>query len=284
MNKTVMILAIVCMMFASSYAVDPGIPDTVIFQQKVYVPNNPGQWSTAAIEVYFVTDDSVGDFNLPITWRSSDGQVYPDTVIWHNVFTEWDDAWYSIVQDSLVIHMFGWSDLGGGGNPLLFTNMQRMLGCEIRFKISPTASPQIVAIDTTRDGRMGSVNFDPPDGGTGFKPQIVSGSIYYGISTVIDNKGILPEGFGLAQNYPNPFNPSTQIDFTLPADDQVTIAVFNLLGQKIKTLISEYRSAGKYYITWNGTDDSGQSVPSGAYFYRMTTGSFVDTKKMMFLK
>ena len=94
----------------------------------------------------------------------------------------------------------------------------------------------------------------------------------------------LPTKFALNQNYPNPFNPSTEIRFDLPTRSQVSIEIYNVLGQKVKTLVDEEKPAGPYIVDWNGTSDNGTQVSSGVYFYRMQAGSFVETKKMMLLK
>jgi M6 family metalloprotease-like protein len=94
----------------------------------------------------------------------------------------------------------------------------------------------------------------------------------------------LPGRFELHSNYPNPFNPTTRIEFALPSASQVRIEVFNIMGQKITTLIDSDLEAGYHSVEWNGTDNSGQAVASGIYFYRLTTDNFVDSKRMILLK
>lgn len=88
----------------------------------------------------------------------------------------------------------------------------------------------------------------------------------------------------LAQNHPNPFNPATNIKFAVPRDGHVDLAVFDLSGRRVKTLVSESRAAGDYTISWNGTDDAGSRVPSGMYFYRFVTGGESVSRKMTLLK
>jgi hypothetical protein len=94
----------------------------------------------------------------------------------------------------------------------------------------------------------------------------------------------LPKSFELAQNYPNPFNPSTIIEYALPRDARARIDVYNILGQKVKTLVDEYQVAGHKRVTWDGKNDSGQEISTGIYFYRIDTGDFVQAKKMVCLK
>jgi hypothetical protein len=94
----------------------------------------------------------------------------------------------------------------------------------------------------------------------------------------------LPNAFSLVQNYPNPFNPSTTIEYSVPNRAHVTVEIFNLLGQQVRTLIDEMKSPGKYKTEWGGTDSAGKLVSTGIYLYRLTAGDFVETKKMVLLK
>jgi len=94
----------------------------------------------------------------------------------------------------------------------------------------------------------------------------------------------LPQSYALGQNVPNPFNPSTSIEFAVPRSGDVKIEVFNVLGQKVKTLADEFMKAGYKRVDWDGTDQSGNSVASGVYLYRMSANDFGETKKMLLLK
>ena len=94
----------------------------------------------------------------------------------------------------------------------------------------------------------------------------------------------LPLTFHLEQNHPNPFNPITNIKYQLPGAAHVTVQIFNTLGQRIKTLINENKTAGFYNVFWNGVDQNGNQVSSGIYLYTIHAGDFVSTKKMAFLK
>lgn len=96
--------------------------------------------------------------------------------------------------------------------------------------------------------------------------------------------GIVPDGFRLHDNYPNPFNPSTTIRFDVRQQSGVTIAVFNMLGQRIATLVDEQMAPGTYTVRWDGTTDAGAKVASGLYIYRMEAGSFVSAHKMILTK
>ncbi len=95
---------------------------------------------------------------------------------------------------------------------------------------------------------------------------------------------IIPEEYYLGQNFPNPFNPTTSIEYALPSRSQVTISVYNLLGQKISTIVDEVKSPGAHSAVWDGRDSDGNEVASGIYFYQIRAGDFVESKKMLLLK
>ncbi|MBP7697472.1 MAG: S8 family serine peptidase [candidate division Zixibacteria bacterium] len=90
---------------------------------------------------------------------------------------------------------------------------------------------------------------------------------------------LVPAGFELAQNYPNPFNPTTTISFTLPTPGDVTLEVFNVLGQRVAVLASGPYGAGTHHVEWNAS-----GVSSGVYLYRLSAGEFTETRKMLLVK
>ncbi|MBN1996193.1 T9SS type A sorting domain-containing protein [candidate division KSB1 bacterium] len=96
--------------------------------------------------------------------------------------------------------------------------------------------------------------------------------------------GKVPSAFSLDQNYPNPFNAATKFTFYLPRSTRVRVDVFNLSGQKVRTLIDENISAGVESVTWDGRDNYGRLVPSGVYFYQMDAGGIQQVKKCMLLR
>jgi hypothetical protein len=89
----------------------------------------------------------------------------------------------------------------------------------------------------------------------------------------------IPNGFVLNQNYPNPFNPSTKISYSLASDAFVLLKVYDFIGKEVSTLVSETRPAGNHNLTFDASD-----LPSGTYFYTLSTGDYVSTKKMMLLR
>ncbi|MDZ7263665.1 MAG: discoidin domain-containing protein [candidate division KSB1 bacterium] len=102
------------------------------------------------------------------------------------------------------------------------------------------------------------------------------------------NKKAIPTKYALGQNYPNPFNPETMITFDLPEQAKVSLQVYNLMGQTIRTLVNENKPAGSYRIQWDGKDDHGKAVASGVYFYQIkaigNTKTFSQKMKMMLVR
>jgi hypothetical protein len=112
-------------------------------------------------------------------------------------------------------------------------------------------------------------------------PEFVGGSV----ALNSQSPGVaLPTEFALSQNVPNPFNPTTQVSFSLPKAANVNLTIYNVLGQQVKTLVNQEMSAGVQTIEWDGTDNSGRTVASGVYFYRLSADEFQATKKMLMLK
>lgn len=94
----------------------------------------------------------------------------------------------------------------------------------------------------------------------------------------------LPEAFDLSQNYPNPFNPTTQIGYQLPRAVQVSLTIYNMLGQEVRKLMSGQQPVGYHTVVWDGRDQSGRPAPSGVYYCRLQAGNFTMTKKMLLAK
>ena len=105
-------------------------------------------------------------------------------------------------------------------------------------------------------------------------------------ATVAADAGqVIPDVFALNQNYPNPFNPSTQISFDVPSGSEfVTLTIYNLLGQNVKTLVNKVLSPGQYTFEWDAIDAMGFPAASGIYFYELRSESFIARKKMLLIR
>jgi hypothetical protein len=101
---------------------------------------------------------------------------------------------------------------------------------------------------------------------------------------ITDLKPLVPLEYALHQNYPNPFNPTTTIKYDLKKSGNVQLIIYNLLGQKIRNLVNSSQEAGYQSILWDGRNDSGISVASGIYIYRLEAGDYINTRKMILMK
>lgn len=126
---------------------------------------------------------------------------------------------------------------------------------------------------------------------------VIPGKVYYYRLIAVDDRGnqSVPSAevraiasphsrrsFDLAPNYPNPFRFSTAIVFFLPQPARVELAIYNLLGQRVRTLLEENRNSGNHRVYWNGRDDAGQAVAGGVYYYRLRAGNVSQAGKALF--
>ncbi|MCZ6800754.1 MAG: T9SS type A sorting domain-containing protein [Nitrospirae bacterium] len=131
---------------------------------------------------------------------------------------------------------------------------------------------------------QGTATFGPTSLTAFGQADIFLAKVDRGIITGLGSEVTSPKSFTLFQNYPNPFNPQTKIAFQIAESVQVRLAIYNLLGQEVITLVDEKRSPGEFVELWDGNDRSGKAVPSGVYVYRLQAGEFVEIKKMILLR
>lgn len=133
-----------------------------------------------------------------------------------------------------------------------------------------------------------SLNFASPSVGWATGSGAQSGKLLKFIgdlsTAVAEQPTALPEGFHLAQNYPNPFNPSTMIQYELLRAAQVQLAIYNLLGEKVRTLVDAKESVGVKQVTWDGRNERGERVSSGVYVYRVEAGEFRTARRLLLMK
>ena len=148
---------------------------------------------------------------------------------------------------------------------------------EIKIEQTEMSNPRhammFIYHELTEDGKMNQSRVE-----LDFQPVTVALS-----ANPLGFEGV-PDSYALSQNYPNPFNPTTEIAFDLPAAVKVNLSIFNVLGQRVVTLVDERLDAGNHTVTWNSTNSGGNTVSSGIYFYRISAGSFSESRKMMLLK
>jgi fibronectin type 3 domain-containing protein len=121
----------------------------------------------------------------------------------------------------------------------------------------------------------GTTTGDILESGPSYTQTITPGQL----TSLEDDQNALPTTFQLHQNYPNPFNPTTKINYELPITNYVELSIFNTLGQRVTTLVSEQQLAGRYSVEWDASRYS-----SGVYYYRIKANKFEDVKKMILLR
>ncbi|MEW6050741.1 MAG: T9SS type A sorting domain-containing protein [Candidatus Zixiibacteriota bacterium] len=175
-------------------------------------------------------------------------------------------------------------------NPIPTITDPSGLICRLFFSLSGNAQSGVVPIDSINLDSIVVMGPDTihywdqsnfsDDQGTAYFPAFSAGYVRVMVPTALgDDKGLLPEEFALGQNYPNPFNPSTVISYALPRASHVTLEVFNVLGQRVATLVDRRVDAGVHQVTFDASRQ-----PSGVYFYRLTHDLGSETKKMILVK
>jgi len=181
-------------------------------------------------------------------------------------------------------------DISGSGAPPGGT-------VDIYLAPSPSAGGEalqlLFSVSADSAGEFSFSSFDPIDGteitaiatDSNQNSSALALSVTVGTTTAVDDDtDFLPWTFALEQNYPNPFNPETNIRFSLARASDVNLSIFNTLGRRVATLIDENLSAGGHLTRWNGTDNSGRTVASGLYFYRLNTADYTSSRKMLLIK
>lgn len=283
-----MAAVLLCLIVSPVLAQDPGIPDTIRLGCPVNSDLKIGD--SIAIPVYLFNDEPLGGLTLGFIKDSSavrflrfvkNPAVIPATYNWKTTIS--DTVKGRTQTQSILI---GGADFTTEAPILAVTGSTGQLLGTIYLKMETGTVNDSIRIDSLMIPPAGRWE-GTPDGIVSFSPlyEHCIFDIYIGVVSVQEyDSPSLPETYTLGQNTPNPFNPNTSIEFALPRSGQVKVEVFNILGQKVRTLVDENLKAGFKRVDWDGTDDGGQSVASGIYLYRMTANDFSETKKMVLMK
>ncbi len=191
----------------------------------------------------------------------------------------------SVSQDGYdMIGAFVGDECRGVAQPVFFEALdQHMVFMNVYGNAEEDDPVFFKAYDASADEELyveESVEFIPNDIQGTIDEPFVWGARYLGIG----DRGYIPEEFSLSQNFPNPFNPITTMGFGLPEDSHVTIRIYNLLGQEIRTLVDTDFTAGYRFVEWNSLDDHGRLMTSGIYLVVMESGSYRKVHKILMLK
>ena len=187
------------------------------------------------------------------------------------------DVWIFQIAQDLTVANDAIVTLSGGALPAnIFWQVagQTTLGTAAQMKGIILCQTQIaMSTGASLDGRALAQTSVTTDGNAVTEPAAVTSA----------ENGFAPEGFSLSQNYPNPFNPSTKIEYHLEKDDQVSLKIYNILGNEITALVNERQEAGSYTVSFNSRV-ANLNLTSGTYLYRLEVGSLVSVKKFTLLK
>jgi hypothetical protein len=281
MTQVLLILTLCCQTaLADRFGTDPGQPDTI----RVVLPSIAPYPDSMAVPIYIWNDEPVGAFTLGFTSVDECELISSVSTTGGVIPTAPAGSFYVTYRPDLHAVLTGWIEDFSTISPIPAspTSKARLLltlyvrytspGCEHHFRLDST--------------------FVPPAGSfvlvaaSGFKPQFVGQDVFW--DGVENNPGSgadqLPVTPTLDQNVPNPFNASTAITFNIPRPSNVQLDIINVLGENVTTLIKGAMSRGEQKVVWDGRDRFGALQPSGVYFYRMSSGSYVEIKKMILLK
>ncbi len=289
------LLALLSLIAATAAAVDendPGIRDTIELAVARQPDEARGQFNVE-LKLYVFNDSTVLGATAGFIWDNPNlhlDSAGPSTLI----SSRFDGGTFLYPADNVdssnAARQFifgGFAITGGGVSPAA----QSRLWATYYFTLSDWTADDSIVIDSTLVPPAGHLFFVVPDSTVPRSCQQPFVPLWKGAIIVKDlSKGKVPdrpgfpEEYFLKQNYPNPFNPRTQISFEIPIGSHATITVYNILGQKVTTLVDKEMSAGRYVVGWDGVSNSGTQVASGVYFYKLEAGDFTQTKKMLLLK
>jgi hypothetical protein len=280
MNLILIILVFILLPIFASPAVS--LPDTVWVDCIYDVP--PA--SKVVVKVQLYTTQSLVCLIIPLTFKSDlNNDIVCDSVQWSQWF--WStpasvgysgdgSSYIDSVEKTIGIWAMWMLD------SLLSQDTASVI-CTIHFTTGHTWNPQIpLIIDTTFIQPSNTLTLWNSSAER-LKPEFFSGGFFTNVREV-DIKESPINNLTLFQNYPNPFNSTTMIRFALSSRSRVRMEIFNVLGQKIKTLIDEQLKAGCKEVSWDGKDGKGEQSPTGIYFCKIKVGEFSQSRKMLLLR
>jgi hypothetical protein len=292
MNTKLLTLLLALMLLAVSASAqqsvnDHGNYDSMIFEW-VHQPDVTNGDSTAVAEFYIYNDaDTLSAASIGFQWD------FPNLVMDSAKMSTVIDTSFDVVKvlyrnnilDSTNFYRIFQFSVARIFVPGLPAAPARQLAATYWFHVTDMTSTDTIKVDSLTFSTGTNRTFTDKYT-VAYVPYWAGERIVLDVSDVtVINNGQLPTEFALEQNYPNPFNPSTIVRFDVPKKSHVKLEVFNVLGQKVTTLVNEEKAPNSYEVPWDGLSEGGNQVASGIYFYRLTAGdNVVMTKKMMLLK
>lgn len=236
---------------------------------KTYAENPNLAYSTAKTGDFQTVAESIFGSSLDYFFQQ---WIYGENFPVYNIRWEFyssDNDFYEITVD---LHQ------RENTNPVFFTT-------PVQLKISTEIKDTLITVLNNQLNQTFKFKLEGKPLNLEFDPQNVLLKIVLDITTAINDDNLLPDDFKLMQNYPNPFNSETIIKYQIPKDSEVTLTIYNMLGQEIKKIIVKKQYPGYYSFKWDGMNNYGRKVSSGIYIYKIETSSgYAEANKMVFLK
>ncbi len=261
-----------------------GFENTIVTNEAAHTGNYSLKFDMPANRA--VHDGFVSTHRMPFT--DIDSTIQPGDYIRVSVWVKAN----SLVPDSAAAYPGTWAV---GITPQFFTKLGNNDGFDGTGPDSVFTFPNVTSFDWTQY----HIDFQVPStaGTIGMETRLhvfstFTGTVYFDDLTIQKisalavkqlNK-LIPDKFAVYQNYPNPFNPSTVISYALPSAAKVKVVIYDMLGNEVKTLVNNFQNPGNHEVVWNGENDFGEKVASGAYIYRIAAGNNIAVKKMVLLK
>ncbi len=248
----------------------------------------------AGLQMYDITKDSwylqmadeTINFFMNYFVDNENGEIYADRTryggfAWNEAKGNSGKAGYHSIETGYYTYLYG--NLFYTNQPVTLHYKFYPLPTEREMLLTPLAikDSNLIIAQVIRDGQF-YANYDPVNriltlpAGVGGQFEVTYNTL---ITNIVADATVTVDDFELSQNYPNPFNPVTTISYKIPEQSFATLKVFDLLGREISTLVNDEKSAGNYEVKFNAS-----SLPSGIYFYRLQSGNFDKTKKMILMK
>jgi hypothetical protein len=231
-------------------------------------------------------------FNNKPSWGTADSILVTeaDSVLGKDFVLDVGGAISGYVYGEGAVPVFGADVLAYSNSFILLLGKYQTTAGDGSYRIGGLRTGWYRVLATTECDEMWYDNktiFEIPDSVYVTMPSTTSGVNFNFPSAVGEEEEQVssrPIRFELGQNYPNPFNPTTVVAYALQKKALVKLEIYNLLGQRVKTLVDEYQSSGSYRVPWDGRNEQGETVASGVYFYRLDVDGATQAKRMVLMK
>jgi len=272
MNKIVLVLILMFLFAPSLLAQEPPASLTI---GTVYVDSG---FNDIIVPIYFTFTEDVCNICAPIQYSPYLPDIYFRRVIDNRLSDCFDVRFEWPMPDEIIIWIT--RDLSLPPDSIQGTHLASLV-----FGVYEYARPQTISITEYNDPRMGDCMFGLCDYMNDIDPEFTPGYIYYGQPQNSDyDSPHPPAGFSLSQNHPNPFSNTTKIEFELAESGRAKIEIFNICGQLVDIVVNDDLMAGKHLTDWFGSSSNGVPLPSGIYYYRLTSGDFSQIKKFVWMR